>query len=131
MWREINPDQLDQIGDIMPRRAPSVTAEHSQEASSYHTMDGREWVTSDEIEVRVTCTVDRIGPATEQLHRAVADVERQLSQVDQRVLVAGQDGAQDSTARSYPDLKEMSLRAQWAAHRQGLAPEPEEGAQDE
>ena len=108
MWREINPDQLDQIGDTMPRRAPRVTAEHSQEASSYRTMDGREWVTSDEIEVRVTCAVDRIGQAIEQLHRAVADVERQLSEVDQRVIVAGQDGAQDSTARS-----------------------PEEGAQDE
>ena len=103
MWREINPDKLDQIGDTMPRRAPRVTAEHSQEASSYRTMDGREWVTSDEIEVRVTCAVDRIGPAIEQLRRAVADVERQLSQVDQRVIVAGQDGAQDSTAPRSPE----------------------------
>lgn len=92
MWREINPDQL---GEPVQGNLPRVTAEHSQEASSYRTMDGRGWVTSDEIEVRVTCAVDRIGLAIEQLRRAVADVERQLSQVDQRVIVAGQEGAQD------------------------------------
>lgn len=65
----------------MPRKTPRVTAEHSQEANSFRTMDGREWITSEAIEVRVTCNVDRISQAIEDLRRAVADVERQLAQM--------------------------------------------------
>lgn len=78
----------------MPRKTPRVTAEHLQEANSFRTMDGREWSTN-EVEVHVTCDADKISQAIEDLRRAVADVERQLAQLDKRVIVAGLDGAQD------------------------------------
>lgn len=76
-------------------KQPRVVAEYHQDAATVTTLNGGELNVSDEVTVRVSCPADRVRPALEQLRHAVADVERQLSQFDQRVPVAGQDGAQD------------------------------------
>lgn len=76
-------------------KQPRVVAEYHQDAVTVTTMNGDELDVSDEVTVWVSCSADRVRPALEALRRAVADVERQLSQFDQRVLVAGRDGAQD------------------------------------
>lgn len=74
MWREINPDQL---GEPVMKQ-PRVVAEYHQDATTVTTMNGGEIPVSDEVTVRVSCPADRVRPALEALHRAVADVERQL-----------------------------------------------------
>lgn len=98
MWREITPDQLDQIGAPMRRqREPRVTAECSYDAQDLMTIGGGLIRSTPGVHVSVSCHVGGIDEALYMLDKAAADVRRQLCELTARgyVLVAGQEGAQD------------------------------------